>query len=61
MSAWLRHSCLFAGGRMVSSRPGVPRGRMSPEELASLANAIFECKEHINVHRWKTIQSLLST
>jgi ribosomal protein S15P/S13E len=53
------HSCIFAGGRVVSGRPGVPETRTSPQDLVALAERIFNCKEHINVHRQKIIRTLL--
>jgi hypothetical protein len=56
----LVHSCIFAGGRVVSGRPGVSDSRTSPQELDELAQRIFTCKEHIDVHRQKTVQPLLA-
>lgn len=56
----LVHSCIFAGGRVVSSRPGVPEGRTSPEELDALAEQIFSWKAHIHAYRFKKVQPLLA-
>ena len=56
----LVHSCVFAGGRVVSSRPGVPEWRTSPKELMELAERIFAWKEHLHVYRWRVIEPLLS-
>lgn len=56
----LIHSCLFAGGRMVSSRPGVPERRTSPRELEELAERIFAWKEKLHAYRCRVIEPLLS-
>ena len=56
----LVHSCVFAGGRVVSSRPGVPEWRTSPRELEELAERIFAWKERLHVYRYRAIEPLLS-
>jgi hypothetical protein len=55
----LVHGKLFSGGRLVSNRVGVPEQRISPEELSTLAEKIFSCKEHLNVYRQRHLMPLL--
>ncbi len=56
----LVHSCVFAGGRVVSSTPGVAEWRTSAEELSALANSIFTWKERLNVYRSKTLEPFIA-
>jgi hypothetical protein len=56
----LIHSCVLAGGRVVSSRPNTPEWRTTPKELTELAEQIFTCKERFHVYRWRVIEPLLS-
>jgi hypothetical protein len=56
----LVHSCVFAGGRVVSSRPGVAERLTSAEELSALANGIFTWKERLNVYRSRTLEPLIA-
>lgn len=53
------HACVFAGGRVVSSMPGVTEWRTSAEELSSLADSIFTWKEHLSAYRWKILEQVL--
>lgn len=57
----LVHSGIFAGGRLVSGRPGVPESRISVQELEDLSQAIFTCKERISVGRQRIVRPLLTT
>ena len=54
------HNCVLAGGRVISTRPGVAEWRTSPEELSALANNIFTWKERLNVYRWRTLEPLIA-
>ena len=56
----LIHSCVFDGGRMVSSCPGVPEGARRRRELTDLAERIFHFKEELRRYRWKHIEPLLA-
>jgi hypothetical protein len=56
----LVHGRIYAGGRLVSNRIDVPTKSVSPEELVDLAERIFTCKEHINVHRCRSLLPLLA-
>ena len=56
----LVHSCIVAGGQVLSGRRDVVELRTSPEELASLADRIFTWKEHLHVYRWKLIEPFLA-
>lgn len=54
------HSCIFSGGRMVSSKKNLPVQYTSGAELTKLAEDIFTWKEHINMNRQKHLMPLLS-
>ena len=56
----LVHGSIFAGGRVRSTRPGVPEQRVTPEQLTELADSIFTWKEHIHVHRHKHVRIILA-
>ena len=56
----LVHGRIYGEGRLVSNRPNVPNKRVSPEELVELAERIFSCKEHINMHRQRHLLPLLA-
>ena len=56
----LVHGRIYAGGRLVSNRLDVPNQQVSPEELVDLAERIFSCKEHINVHRCRSLLPFLA-
>src|SRR5262245_30524349 len=43
----LVHSCIFSGGRVVSTRRAVPEQRVTVNELTELAQAIFSWKERL--------------
>jgi hypothetical protein len=47
----LIHGRLYAGGRLVSNRAGVPDQRVTPQELNEFAELVFSCKERIFMHR----------
>ena len=55
----LVHSCIVAGGRVISSRSEVSEWHTSPDELTALAEQIFTWKEHLSVYRWKKVEPLL--
>ena len=44
----LVHGSILAGGRVRSSHRGVPKQRVTPEQLTELAKSIFTWKEHIH-------------
>ncbi|EUJ10567.1 hypothetical protein Meth11DRAFT_1392 [Methylophilaceae bacterium 11] len=54
------HSCIFAGGRMVSNRKNAPNQQISASELNQLAESIWACKEQINMYRCRHIPPLLA-
>ena len=56
----LVHSCILATGRMLATRPGAPTGGTSAQELTSLAESIFNCKERINAHRQRTVAGVVA-
>jgi histidine triad (HIT) family protein len=56
----LVHSCIVAGGRVVSGRSGVDEARTSPEELTSLAEKAFTWKERLWAYRWKQVEPQLA-
>jgi hypothetical protein len=56
----LVHGRIYAGGRLVSNRRDVPVQSVSPEELVDLAERIFSCKEHINMHRCRSLLPFLA-
>jgi hypothetical protein len=55
----LIHSCVLAGGRVISGRPGVPEWRVSPEEISELAEQIFTWKENVHAYHCLVIAPLL--
>jgi hypothetical protein len=55
----LVHSCIFAGGRVVSSR-GVPDQHVTPSQLTELAESIFSWKERIYMHRRRHLHPVLA-
>ena len=55
----LVHSCIVAGGRVISSRSEVSEWHTSPDELTALAEQIFTWKERLSVYRWKKVEPLL--
>lgn len=56
----LVHGCILAGGRVLSARPDVQETRTSAEELADLAERIFNCKERISAHRQRDLGPLVA-
>jgi hypothetical protein len=56
----LVHSCILAGGRVVSGRHGIEGRRTSPDELTALADRIFTWKERMHVYRWRQVEPLLA-
>ena len=57
----LIHGLLFSGGRLVSLDPDVPDQRVTPDQVAALADALFDCKGRLNVYRHKQLIPALAT
>ena len=57
----LIHGRLYAGGRLVSNRAGVPDRRVTPEELNEFAELVFSCKERIFMHRCRHLPAALKS
>jgi hypothetical protein len=55
----LVHSCIVAGGRVLDSR-GVRATKTSAQDLISLAESIFSCKERIGAHRQRVVRPLMA-
>jgi hypothetical protein len=55
----LIHSCIVAGGRVMSGRIGVQPQGTSADELTSLAERIFTWKEQLSAYRWRQVEPLL--
>lgn len=55
----LVHGVLFAGGRLHSMDPEVPARGTSVDEVAALAEALFNCRERLNVYRQKQLAPAL--
>ena len=56
----LVHSSIFEGGRIVSNRKNITVQQVSENDLLQLAELIFTCKEHINMHRCRYLMPLLA-
>jgi hypothetical protein len=56
----LVHGSIFAGGRVVSTRRGVPDQRVTPNQLTELAESIFSWKERIYMHRHRHLNPILA-
>ncbi|SRR6266480_5364810 len=55
----LVHSSIFAGGRVVATRRGVPERRVTPNQLTELAESIFSWKERMHMHRHRDLGPIL--
>jgi hypothetical protein len=56
----LVHGSLYAGGRLVSNRAGLPEQRVTAEDLTRFAEAVFSCKERIWLQRCKHLVPILT-
>jgi hypothetical protein len=56
----LIHGLLFSGGRLVSLNPGAQEQQVTPDQVAELADALFNCKDRLNVYRQKQLVPALA-
>jgi hypothetical protein len=56
----LVHSCIFAKDRVVPNRPDSVETTVSAADLIALADAIFACKEQIDVQRQRELPLLVA-
>jgi hypothetical protein len=57
----LIHGRLYAGGRLVSSRAGVPDQRVTPQELNEFAELVSSCKERLWMNRCRHLLPVLES
>jgi hypothetical protein len=57
----LVHGRLFGGGRLVSNRLGKASRQVSPEEIAGLAEQIFNWKERLWKARCRSVTPFLES
>lgn len=51
----LIHGRLFAGGKLIPPGGCKPTKTISSDELVAFAEAVWTCKEHLFVHRWRIV------
>lgn len=56
----LIHGSIFSPERLVSQKPDAPDRRVSPDSISALADALFNCKERLNVYRQKQLVPALA-
>ena len=51
----LIHGLLFSGGTLIPLDPSAPHRLVTPDEVAALGQALFNCKERLDVYRQKQL------